>query len=238
VAREKRANGGATVTVYFIQAGNGGPIKIGYTGGSARSRTLTLQTGNHVSLTVLATMPGGKDQERYLQKEKFAHLCMRGEWFLPEPALVCFIDGVLAAQRMTTFVDACFQGDMSNDQVETVRGLMYGENLIRQLYEVRARSPIHGTPLEDYDQILDKGVYELAMNTSCDPFLREWLDDVAPDSLFEAAIFRILSHPDNVDDVKYGFLIADTLACYRGDPGLLRQDMIEKVWTNSVAEAC
>src|ERR1035437_7766886 len=48
--------------VYFIQAGSEGPIKIGIADSPAL-RLRELQTGNHLPLTLLKAVPGGKDLE-------------------------------------------------------------------------------------------------------------------------------------------------------------------------------
>jgi hypothetical protein len=67
------------VKVYFIQAGDGGPIKIG-TAVDVAQRTAELQTGNHQRLIVLATLDGGRQHERALHR-RFAEHRIAGEWF-------------------------------------------------------------------------------------------------------------------------------------------------------------
>ena len=75
--------------VYFIRAGTSGPIKIGKAQ-NVRVRLSTLQTSTAVPLHVLGIVAGGRDRERELH-EQFAHLRLRGEWFVPEPELLQFI---------------------------------------------------------------------------------------------------------------------------------------------------
>lgn len=70
--------------IYFIQAGEKGPIKIGVANNVA-NRLESLQTGNHEELRVIHSFQvSGKskafDFERQLHKY-FRHKCIRREWF-------------------------------------------------------------------------------------------------------------------------------------------------------------
>lgn len=76
-------------TIYFIQRGEGGPIKIGITA-SLTSRLRSLQTSSPTRLTVLATMPGTVEDEAGLH-ERFAAVRLSGEWFEPAEVLLAFI---------------------------------------------------------------------------------------------------------------------------------------------------
>lgn len=75
--------------VYFIRAGVSGPVKIG-TARDPRKRLSGLQTSTAVPLRILGVVVGGRAQERAFH-EQFAHLRLRGEWFVPEPELLQFI---------------------------------------------------------------------------------------------------------------------------------------------------
>ncbi|GEL75182.1 GIY-YIG nuclease family protein [Myxococcus virescens] len=75
--------------VYFIQAGEMGPIKIGSSRNPA-TRLLELQTGNPEPLFLCATSPGGVEAEQQLH-EDFASLRMTGEWFRPAPELIDYV---------------------------------------------------------------------------------------------------------------------------------------------------
>jgi T5orf172 domain len=68
--------------VYFIQAGAGGPIKIGFTRGSPAKRMHDLQCGCPWELRLLGSVPGKKLNEKWLQ-EKLSEFKMRREWFAP-----------------------------------------------------------------------------------------------------------------------------------------------------------
>lgn len=76
--------------VYFIQSGDGGPVKIG-SARCVKTRIGQLQTGNPVPLIFLLALPGSDVQEREWQ-DKFAHLSIQGEWFRHEGELAEFLD--------------------------------------------------------------------------------------------------------------------------------------------------
>lgn len=90
-----------TGSVYFVQAGDGGPIKIGWTGGDPKARMRDLQTGNPYPLSMLGHVPGSGADETDLH-EQFRHLRMVGEWFKPAPDLVAFIAGVKWSRNVPT----------------------------------------------------------------------------------------------------------------------------------------
>jgi len=70
--------------VYFIRAGNTGPIKIGVASNVER-RLDALQTGNHLTLYIIATIKYSSRAEAYEKERKFhnlfKHKRLRGEWF-------------------------------------------------------------------------------------------------------------------------------------------------------------
>lgn len=73
--------------VYVIQAGDGGPCKIGH-GRDVRQRLSELQTATHVRLRLIAAYEGGAAAEAALHRH-FADFRLSGEWFdlTPEAAL-------------------------------------------------------------------------------------------------------------------------------------------------------
>lgn len=85
VSREK--------SLYFIQKGSDGPIKIGIAENVDR-RMKELQTGNAVRLNLLAKVAQTKDLNEGLLHEKFSHIRMNGEWFEPARELLDFISEV------------------------------------------------------------------------------------------------------------------------------------------------
>lgn len=88
--REEAANRRNGALVYFIQAGDGGPIKIGLAA-DVQSRLRSLQTSHHAKLALLATAAGGSKVERAYHKQ-FADHRHEGEWFSPHPDILAEID--------------------------------------------------------------------------------------------------------------------------------------------------
>jgi hypothetical protein len=77
------------MAVYFVQALDGGPIKIG-TSVRISFRLKQLQKESGKRLWVLGVVDGDKDVEKELHG-RFAHLRIAGEWFKPGPDLHEFI---------------------------------------------------------------------------------------------------------------------------------------------------
>jgi hypothetical protein len=80
------------VMAYAIQAGEGGPVKIGLAKKPAE-RLKTLQCGNHETLRGLAAWRVLALEERQLHEE-FAYAHIRGEWFRPVPALLDLVEAL------------------------------------------------------------------------------------------------------------------------------------------------
>lgn len=72
--------------VYAIQAGDGGPVKVGVTRNVA-SRLRALQTAQPMPLRLLHVWEGGAGVEREIHRRLAAHN-LGGEWFSPVPELV------------------------------------------------------------------------------------------------------------------------------------------------------
>lgn len=89
--------GGASRTtfteyVYFIQQGDNGPIKIGYSA-EPEKRLQTLSTASPYPLRILKTTEGGKSLEQTLH-QRFAEFQLEGEWFAPDDELLDFINEI------------------------------------------------------------------------------------------------------------------------------------------------
>jgi hypothetical protein len=80
--------------VYFVQAGQDGPIKIGFAA-NVGARLSELQTASPEPLTVLATIEGTLQTEaevhRYFQAYR-----LRGEWFRADVVLLGLIGSIQA----------------------------------------------------------------------------------------------------------------------------------------------
>jgi len=74
-------------TLYFLQEGEQGPVKIGWTSGKPALRLTAMQVGNSAVLRFLGTLPGPPDIEQGWH-ERFAHARKRSEWFFPTPELL------------------------------------------------------------------------------------------------------------------------------------------------------
>ncbi len=77
--------------LYAIQVGEGGPIKIGFSDDPA-ARLCQIQTGNPQQCILLGTIDGGLEREADIHAE-LAEFRVRGEWFLPCPAVMDVVNG-------------------------------------------------------------------------------------------------------------------------------------------------
>ncbi len=82
--------------VYFIQADENGPIKIGYTADDPKKRLGQLQTGNASALKLLGAIKGTSSRERELHAA-LAEWRMQGEWFQSHPTVLATIQAALSA---------------------------------------------------------------------------------------------------------------------------------------------
>ena len=73
--------------IYFIQSGDNGPIKIGYTDNNIENRLSGLQVSCPEKLTLLGCVDGDIYIEVALHK-LFKTLRIRGEWFSSDPYLL------------------------------------------------------------------------------------------------------------------------------------------------------
>lgn len=93
-------------SIYFIQIGLSGPIKIGYTAGSVDKRLASLQTSHPEPLRVLASIEGNRDVETDLHA-RFARYRKKGEWFEPHPDIIQFFSTDPRREKMT-YIDDIF----------------------------------------------------------------------------------------------------------------------------------
>lgn len=90
--------------IYFAQTSDNQYIKIGKTD-DVQKRLSGLQTGTPHTLKLLATMPGGHDEERMLH-QRFAGIRARGEWFHTTKALVEFATAAGATLHLSDMAEA------------------------------------------------------------------------------------------------------------------------------------
>lgn len=74
------------MAVYFIQAGDGGPVKIGVSDAPDK-RLLNMQSNHYDELVLLRTIPGHLAEERWLHWHYRSHQ-IRAEWFQPCPSML------------------------------------------------------------------------------------------------------------------------------------------------------
>ncbi len=88
--------------IYFLQSGEGGPIKIGHTEGHVNWRLRSLQHSSPYELRILGVEEGGRNMEQMLHRQ-FKAYRFRSEWFHPVQELLKHIDdigGVESFRRM------------------------------------------------------------------------------------------------------------------------------------------
>ncbi|NIA72299.1 hypothetical protein HBA54_27285 [Pelagibius litoralis] len=78
------------MSVYFAQAGDAGPIKIGFAS-DVEKRLAGLQTGNPEPIRLLNIVPDGTRSLEARIHAKFGEHRLRGEWFRPAPEVLEFV---------------------------------------------------------------------------------------------------------------------------------------------------
>lgn len=100
--------------VYFIQADENGPIKIGFTADDPKRRLAQLQTGNPHCLRLLGAIGGDTARERQFHSE-LAAWRLQGEWFEPHATVLAAVNEALSGSVQPTncgglrcwFCEAC-----------------------------------------------------------------------------------------------------------------------------------
>ncbi len=82
--------------VYFIQADENGPIKIGFTSDDPKRRLNQLQTGNASTLKLLGAIRGNSTRERQFHTE-LAEWRLQGEWFESNPKVLAAVESALSS---------------------------------------------------------------------------------------------------------------------------------------------
>lgn len=93
--------------IYFIQQGDDGPIKVGYTKKSVKTRLGLLQVGNPDELFVIKIIDGTVEDEARIHSI-FYESRIRGEWFTPTLELKRFLkylDGVSDKGNKAEIID-------------------------------------------------------------------------------------------------------------------------------------
>jgi hypothetical protein len=77
--------------IYFIQAVDGGPIKIGFTDKNIKTRLSIIQVGNPRELQIIGLIDNDVYSEEVLHNQ-FNKYLIRGEWFEPASEILKFIE--------------------------------------------------------------------------------------------------------------------------------------------------
>lgn len=86
-------------SVYFAQAGEDGPVKIGFCASNPLKRLAELQTGCPHEIFLIGTVSGGRKDESEMHRRLDAYW-IRGEWFERKPEVLAAINSVLEAGRI------------------------------------------------------------------------------------------------------------------------------------------
>lgn len=81
--------------VYFIQADENGPIKIGFTTDDPKKRLAQLQTGNPSVLKLLGSINGTTAREREFHSA-LSEWRLQGEWFQSHPTVLAAVQDALS----------------------------------------------------------------------------------------------------------------------------------------------
>ena len=83
------------MAIYFIQAGDGGPIKIGFSA-DPEKRLVKVQSDNAAECQLLGILPGGEAEELALHAI-LAAARIRGEWFAATPEVLAEVPARVVA---------------------------------------------------------------------------------------------------------------------------------------------
>jgi Meiotically up-regulated gene 113 len=120
--------------VYFIQAGDTGPVKIGLAN-EPETRTRTLQTGNHRELHLRHVIPGDEGIERQLH-DRFREARIRGEWFggAAYLAMILIFAGGLADEMVHTYDGSGYAPRLDHGQIRTASEIELMRRDIERVY--------------------------------------------------------------------------------------------------------
>ena len=164
------------MSVYFIQAGTSGPVKIGCAGDAAR-RLIELQVGHPETLVFLGQLDGGHAVERVIHR-KFSHLRIRGEWFSPACELLEFV-------RRPTIDPANLPDFSAPDPTETPADAVNALLLVAKVYSAAMKRSLR---LVGEDAVGNhKFFHSIGDGTSCTVRMLElamaWFDENWPADL-------------------------------------------------------
>ena len=126
------------MSVYFIQAGLDGPVKIGWSRVVPR-RLQELQRVHYEELRLLAEIPGGASREEELHAQ-FQSSHLRGEWFRPSSELLSFIENPTDIVSVVQKVRKTYKSKASEPHPKLVP-LLEKHGLTHSQFIARGRPP-------------------------------------------------------------------------------------------------
>lgn len=124
-------------TVYFIQEGTSGPVKIGWTQNSVEQRRVAMQTGNSDDLIVIATIPNAPKSAELRWHKRFQGSLRRSEWFFPTPDL-------LAAIAREALKGIAYEAPTPADVALSPAALAHKERIAALVRDVKAAAALLG----------------------------------------------------------------------------------------------
>lgn len=103
-----------TGSLYFIQEGVGGAVKIGWTANDPHRRRDNLQIGNSHDLILLGILPDVEMQVELEWHTRFERFRKRSEWFWPAAELMAAIAGQFPAPPRETTSEMIFRPGSAN----------------------------------------------------------------------------------------------------------------------------
>lgn len=94
-------------TVYFIQVGTDGPIKIGYTKVNVEHRVRAIQMGSPHILRWIGGFSGNRSDEKNAHR-LLQNSSLRGEWFYPTKEVLAFVQQHSPAFMPVAYGNALF----------------------------------------------------------------------------------------------------------------------------------
>lgn len=147
--------------IYFIQCGENGLIKIGYSY-SPEKRLSELQTGSPIPLKILTTIPGDIDSEFKLHKQ-FDDFRANGEWFYPVKPVLDFIklssNKVFIPSRNKIFA-------LDNSMIAKPQLFDLTLNQLVSTPPQNGRGEYHRIMMEHFTRLYDSGLAKRLINES------------------------------------------------------------------------
>ena len=115
--------------IYFIQADENGPIKIGTTQSNPLRRMANLQTGCPSVVRLLGAIEGTPAQERQIHAV-LSQFRTHGEWFIPHPIVLAAVELAINCGKSVPFVP---KKPKSDNEASAIIDLLGGNGPVAKL---------------------------------------------------------------------------------------------------------